>query len=592
MIKLDREKLFSTPGLFFLYIVLSSLLVILYRLIIPGEVPPLAYFSLGWGLVRGGINLIDLFPALALSALVIPFGVHQWPPEKFAPFSPKFLKNLGPSILGAIVAAGVYALLFLLALPLIRNYEADLRARGQLWRLSAEQARSYAALGEWQEVDRLVNICEMIWPGAPEMAGLKAETSIQLEGTAQRLEPAERNASLSLKDLAEFRPLTAAEAIQMAETALREERYYDAHWLATLGVDLAGPGSADSAVASRIASQAWNAVSSLEPNSRQTEAYSIYHLKRDAYMAFISGDWVQAYYLFQELLSLVPGDPDGLHYLRLSEQGFISMAFFVDEMELRRNPEGAIFSLPKGTAEERISMNQGMGRMVMRFSSLSIFPDSAYGYGLEILDFDQAGRLLWRLETPYVKMLPLSQETGSHVLMLLRAFDRVDGQRRWEPEIRNYGDAAPRNAQLTLDLTWDEFRLLAQMRRGQDILNLGELIAATAIGPDYGYLPEVFEAELISRFAEPVLFLPILIFILTVAWRYRAVKKPRFIWLPMLGILPLVFNGAVYFCRNSLYNVSIWAVIYLGFSLAVTVLTAGAVFLFILSLIILSSQHG
>ena len=581
MASLDRDKLLSAQGLFILYILASSLAIFIFRIISPGEAAPLACFYLEWRFVKGALNLFDLFPALAMTAVVIPFGLRSYPPEKFSSFSPNFLRSLSPSIFSAIAATGIYALLFFLVQPLVSNHELNLRTRGRLFELSAEQANYHASMENWSEVERLLNLCESIWPGVPEIVRLKTEASIRLTEISQRIDTP---STQPLQDLSGTNPVNATEAILMAETAFNEERYYDAHWLATLGAGLAGEGSAETAKANRIASEAWDKVNSLEPNSQQTEAYEIYNLKRNAYMAFNSNDYFKAYYLFHELLLRSRSDPEGQYYLRLSEEGLNRMAFFMDEIELNVNSEAAIFSLPRNT--------YGDERLVMYFSSLSVSLDSAYGFDLEVLAFDQTGRLLWRMEAPYIKILPYSEERGSRILMLMRALDKYDSQRSFVPLAQSFGEAAPQNAQLILDLSWEDFQLLSELRRGQDRLTISELIAASHISPNYGYLSQVFDAELISRFAEPILLLPFLILVLVIGWRYRVVNKPRYIWVPMLVVLPLVFSEAVFFFRHSLSNISIWAVVNFGFSIAIISLGAGTLILFFLSLIILASQRG
>ena len=582
MIKPDREKLMSPPSLFILYIFFSSLVIFVFRLIFPAEDPPLAHFSLIWRFIGGAGDLTVFFPALAMSALVIPFGSRYNPREKFTSFSPRFLQNLSSSIFCAIGAAAVYGLLFILVQPVILNYKTDLEARGRLYRISAERAWIHAGRGEWPETGRFLEICDRIWPGSPEIAGLRVETSIRLDEIAHTQDISGRNLLPSRQNLTTPGPVSASQALIMAETAMREERYFDAHWLATLAGDLAAPGSVESANAARLASRAWNAVASLEPNSRQSEAYRIYHLKLDAYRALVSNDWIPAYYLFRELLSLVPNDPDGLYYVNLSEQGLIRMAFFIDEIELQESPAGAFFSLPYPE-----------GRLVMRFSSLSLFPDIAYGIGLEILCFNPLGKILWRMEAPYAKILPLS-ETGDNprISILMHALDRLDGSHSWSVETSSFGAAAPSNTQLSLNLGWDEFILLSGISRGYQNLGPAQLMAISGLGSGYGYLPQIYETEIISRFAEPLLFLPILVLVLALGWRLRAVNRPRYIWLPMLGIFPLVFNGMFQFIRNLLGNIALWAVISAGFTASIFAFSAGILVMLFLSLIVLSAQHG
>ena len=586
-IKLDREKITSPAGMFILYILLSSIVIMGFRFIFPGEPPPLAYFFVQWRLLRGWEDLLNLFPALALSALVIPYGFRHGRQDEYSSFSPRFLKTLSPSIFSAIAAAAIYGVIFILLLPMVMNKKTDLQTQGRLYRLSVEQARSYAAEGEWYEAAGFLAICEMIWPGNKDVEELRTEAFVRLDEFSHRQEPYEAAALPSRLQLTEPGILNASEALRLAERAMQAERFFDAHWLATLAGDLAGPGSAESALAARLASQAWNAVSSLAPNARETEAFRIFHLKQEAYRALVSNEWILAYYNFLEYISLAPGDPEGHYFLDLSEQGLVRMAFFADEMELRESPVGPLFSLPLETRG-----NIETGRMVMRFASLSFFPDLAYGIGLEIMAFDREGRLLWRLESPYAKLLPVTLDGRHQVSMLMRALDRYNRNISWEPRIINYGAEAPSNSQMFLNLNWEDFMLLSEVSGNFGSLNLSELYAASKLGYGYGYLPQIFEAELITRIAEPVFFLPFLILFLSVGWRFRAVKKPMFIWIPMLGVLPLVVNGIYLLYRSYLDNIAVWAVISFGFSMSIVIFALGAVVLFVTSLIYLASQKG
>jgi hypothetical protein len=579
MISLDREKVFSPPGIFTLYIFFSTLVILSFRSIFPGEAVPLDNFSTVWRLLRGAEEIITLFPCLAMSALVFPFVINPDSNEKFSRFSPQLFKKLSPSVLTAIAASGIYALLFLLALPMVLNSKTNLESQARLYKSSLEQARIHADEGDWQEVSEFVNICEMIWPNSPSLSNLAIEVSIRLQ--EQALRPAGGSSVSSAGHLSlEPRPLTVTEALSMAEAAMREEKYYDAHWLATLAGDIAAPGSIEAATASTIASRAWDAVSSLQPNSRESEAYSIYHLKREAYRDLVAGEYISAYYLFLELINLSPNDPEGSYYLALCEEGLVQISFFFYYLELRNSPLGALYSIPNGT-----------GRMVMRFFSLSVFPDSAYGIDLEILSFDREGRLLWRMAAPYAKIVPVSLDSGQHISIMMRVLDRTDGNRRWGPVKEGFAEAPPQNDQLILNMVWEDFILLTQVRRGQDSLSPRELMAASSLG-SFGYMPSIFEAELITRFARPVLLLPLFVIAIVIGWRFRAYKTSRFIWFPMLGVLPLVFSGIVQLGHIGLGNLAIWVVMTLGFSIAIIAFAVGAVVLLLISLLILASQRA
>ncbi|MCL2008450.1 MAG: hypothetical protein FWG77_10225 [Treponema sp.] len=563
----------------------SAIAVIVFRLIVPGEPPPLPIYSISWRFIRGFLSYFELFPAFALSALVIPFGIKVHAKEKINPFSPQFLQYLKAPIMSAIVAAILYGLIFFLAIPLIENREADLRFRGRLYRLAVENARDHAAYGRWEEAAQNLAICEVIWPGSPDTARLRTETEIRLETarlTPDFIIPPSLQAP-SFITLPEAQPLDATDAIERAEAALAVERFFDAHWLATLAGQLAAPGSAEIAIAARIAGRAWEGVNSLEPSIAQAEAYRIYRLKREGYEALVGREYIKAYYIFLELSEISYRDPDIARFLPISEAGVRQIAFFIDEMQLTmgRMLSGAVYSLP-----------HGLGRIVLRVSSLSIFPDFAEGIGADLMAFDSNGYPLWSIEAPFVRFLPITVDSRPGVTALFRALSKTDENIVWNPVVRNIDQIAPDPSSMVLNVSWDNFLLLSDINRGVSVLSPREIRrAALEFGP-YGYMPEVFEAELLKRFSQPLFLFPFGIFTIALGWRYRAEKNPRYMAVPMMGILPLVFYGGIIFKRSFFSNLGTWTVVTFGFTPAVIFFSIGLLVLLILSLIILAAQHG
>ncbi|MDR2185803.1 MAG: hypothetical protein LBO80_09100 [Treponema sp.] len=592
---LKKEQIFSSLGIFIIYSAASFLAILGFRFIFPGQAAPLRNFSGSWRIVQGILNYISLFPALALSALVIPFGFQYSDRENYPRFSPRFLDRVKGPLAAAITAAVVYGLLFFLVLPLAQRREAKLLYEGNLFRLARERAGEFAESGDWPQAAQFMALCDRIWPGSPETASLKTAISIGYENYRMNLPDPTADAFSAAGGEAigipgQQNPVNASQALGLAEQALREERYYDAHWLANLGMRLARPGSVESSEAVRLAGYAWNAVSSLEPNSRERQTYALYHRKRSGYEAMVSGDWIRAYYIFKDLREKTPGDPDVVRFLTMCEQGVAAAAFFTDEMKLAMGDilTGAVFSLPGVSG----------GRWVLRTASLSTFADFSFASGLELAAYDGAGRFLYRMETPYGKFLPFTLEGESKTLLLMRALDREDERVRLEPvwtvlgEQRSPETEPLGNSQLLLDISYEDMLLHAKVLQGTDNLLIGDLFAAARNLENYGYIPQVFQAEILSRIAEPALLLSAAVFSIAAGWSFRARKRPRYIGAPMLGILPLVFTGIVYCYRSAAAVLMTYMIIALRFSTALLICTAAAVLLFIFSLITLAARHG
>jgi len=581
MKKFDFSVFISPLGIFFIYVLVSGLAIMAFRFFFPSEAVPLAYFSSSWRLTNGLLEYFSLFPALALSALVIPFGFIIRPNDRNSPFSPKFFQSLTSSIITAITASAIYGLLFFLVIPLVQNYRSSLLSESRLYTLAKEKAQESAVKGEWDDTLQFTAICEGIWPNGPEHSRLKMEAEIRTQG--ERLAPANYPDTLSVSQaVPDSTPVDATEAITLAEKALAEERYYDAHWLATLAGRLAKPGSVEVTTATRLAGLAWSGVNSMAPTSREIQSYNTYNLKRDGYEALVTGEWIRSYYIFLDLMNMTPGDPDVQKYFALSEAGIKQAAFFVDEIEmtLGRILSGAVYSLPLG-----------MGRLGMRITSLSTSPDTAYGIGVEIMAFDTEGQSLWSMEAPYAKIVPATLDSVPSTVILLRALDRADKNKRWEPEIKGTGRSLPPgSAEIALPVSWENFSLISNVRRGLSSLSSSDLKRAADNLGSCGYLPQVFEAELLERFIRPLFLLPLGIFAIAFGWRLRALKRPRYMAVPMLGILPIVFNGSVHFSRSFLNHLGIWAVTSFGFTSAAIFFGAGIMVMLILSLIVLAAK--
>ncbi|MDR3335680.1 MAG: hypothetical protein LBT16_00615, partial [Treponema sp.] len=408
MVQINKARLFSMTGIFIFYMVISFLLITGFRCIFPGEEAPLDIFFMPWRLIRGVLDFISLFPALTMAGLVIPFGLTPYENEEAYPrFSLRFLDRIKIPVIIAVCTAIVYGLLYFLALPVAQDFQSNLRYKGQIYRLSGDRVKRFAAEENWQEASQFLAVCDGIWPDSQELAEVRVAVSIGVEEL--RTSVLESSYQSSPEDAGPaFRgipgqpnPVDAPEALALAENALAEERYYDAHWLATLADRLARRGSVESAAAVRLASLAWNSIASLEPGARELHAYSIYHLKRDGYEAMVSQDWIRAYYIFRELRELTPQDPDVINYLSMCENGAARIAFFTDEIDMVIGEllTGAVFSIPLAETSSR--------RVVVRIESLSTFDDFSYAVGLEIAAFTESGSPIYRMEAPYAKIIPM-----------------------------------------------------------------------------------------------------------------------------------------------------------------------------------------
>lgn len=585
-IKTDGIK--SPKSIFFIYLLVSSSIIMLFRFIFPGSEPPLVIFLRPWRLIQGALDLFDLFPALVFSALVIPFGIFI-NDEKYRSFSEVFFKRLISSIIPAIFASIVYGAIFLLLFPIVKNYEESLLFKGELFQMAKRNMQEKSRAGEWNEAAQYLSICDEVWPENRDFDKNRAEITVNLnklksekdrEKSSSRTALAREWRNVDLLSLPGVQqPVNAVQSITMSETAFNEKRFFDAHWLAALAGRLAEEGSPEQAHAARLASNAWNEIDSQSPDSREERIHSLFRQKLSGYEAMNSGDWVQAFYIFQELSILTPDDPDTARFFAASERGVTETSFFIEEIKVssREIMTGVVFSLPAQN-----------GRAVLRFSGLTLSWDVAYGTGLEYMEFDYDSRLLADVKASYVKLLPFGVKENSKVLILLHALDRNDENNSWDGEWITGGKTG---AGILLNISFEDFLNLSNVHKGLTNLQINELFRASEKFGLMGYVPEIFEAEILNRFGAAAFFLPMSIFAIILGWRFRAKAKPRYLFVLLLPVLPVIFHGFVFLYRSILNTFGIWLVLGLGFTAALVILSVFLALLLFILLLILSAQH-
>jgi len=581
---------FRTPQfIFFIYTLAAILVVMIYRFIFPGAPVPLIIYSRNWRLIQGIIEVFNLFPAIAFSGLVIPFGIAAME-ENFKSFSDIFFKRFFISIVTVIVSAVIYGIIFFLAYPMSVTYKENMRYSGEIYQIAKKNAIEFGDQKEWFDASQFLNICDQIWYKSPELKEIRDAIAINLQEDSSLKGEAKARARAALT--ADYRnlditplsanqnPLDAAQAITMSRKAFNEKRYYDSHWLANLGTRLAERGSVEAANASRLASDAWNMIASLAPNAKEMRLYELYNLKLSGYQAMEAGEWILAFYIFQELLTFTPDDPDAKNFLAVSEKKAKETAFFIDEMELSVGGilHGAIFSLPSGN-----------GRAVLRFNNLTTSQDVAYGLGFEYMEFDANMIPKASVKSRYAKLTPFTLNGKPQVLVLTHALDRTNKDNYFKAEWL-LGSSATNG--IFLDTSFEDLVLITQVRRGLNNLRINDLFAASKKLEEEGYINQIFQAEILNRLGSVMFFLPMGIFVIVIAWRYRAKEKSRYFFALLLPILPVVFNGFVFLYRSVINTFGIWLILNFGFTAALVIFIATVAITLFISLVSLSAQHS
>jgi hypothetical protein len=586
---INADKMRTPQFIFFIYTLSAILVVMIYKFIFPGEATPLIIYSRNWRLIQGVIEVFNLFPAIAFSGLVIPFGIASIE-ENYKSFSDIFFKRFFASIVTVIVASVIYGIIFFLAYPMVVSYKENLIYSGEIYKLAKENAMNCRDTKEWFEASQFLKICDHVWYESPELKELRDEIAINLQEdiSVKGREVSRARAALTADyHLLEVIPLSedqspvnAAQAIAMSKEAFNDKRYYDAHWLANLGTRLAEKGSVEGANSARLASEAWNMITSLSPNAKEMRLFELFNIKLSGYQAMESGEWIRAFYIFQDLLTLTPDDPDTKKFLAVSEKNAKESAFFIDEMEVSLGDilNGALFSLPSGN-----------GRAILRFGNLTTSVDVAYGIGFEYMEFDANMVPKTSVKSRYAKLTPFTLNGKPQILILTHALDRTDKNNDFKSEWL-LGNSI--TGGIFLDVSYEDLLVISDVRRGLKNLRINDLFAAAKKLEDKGYISQIFQAEILNRLGSVMFFLPMAIFVIVIAWRYRAKERPRYLFVLLLPVLPVVFNGFVFLYRSVINTLGIWLVISMGFAAALIVFIAAMAVTLFVSLVSLAGQHS
>jgi lipopolysaccharide export LptBFGC system permease protein LptF len=513
------------------------------QLFFSSEPIPLPIYNISWPLVGALIEFISLFPIILFSAIALVFVFSIFEEQNHSRFSPQFLSSMAKPLITIIGATAVYGILLLLFQPMLFDSRYRMHTQAQLFTDAKTKATEEIQREDWKEAAIHLAICERIWKQSKETQELRDKLAVAQEKERGKLidlehQSPEKGYMETPEGLipllsGQRSPVTIREALTLAESNLKRNKAFDAHWYASVAKKMAKPGSPEATEATRLATQAWNAIAEQKPTTQEKNAYRIYKDKLEGYNAIQSGDYIRAYYIFNALSQEVPSDPDVKKYKETALAGTKKVAFFQDEAikSVGETLSYGLFSIP-------IHDNQGgnLGLGILKIDTLTILSDVSYGTKVTFQILNTAGVLQQSVQSDYAKFSPFAE---NKTLMLLKAIDKNNKNLVWEP--RWTGTAGKQETYLVLDISYEDFLLASHAQTNSRNLSVLELFNAQKKLASYGFIPQIFQLELLNRIMDPFLCLVLSIVTLALSWRLRPVKKPGFIVFPMVLLLPIAF---------------------------------------------------
>lgn len=386
---------------------------------------------------------------------------------------------------------------------------------------------------------------------------------------------------------------TILELIQMSDEAAQNKSWFDAHYWAQLAVDACDGTNTNLQAAMQRANYAWKMLS--EPpgfDNSQEQAY--YKQKKDAYEAFVRGDYLKAYYSFITIQNNYPeSDPDVEKFLALSQEQVENQYFFFDETQYMRditNGSEVYFMLnyPDGSKNVFFISNT----MDMRRQGGLV----SYLENLYVIHYDENGNFGYSLYVPFAKAVatPIS-EFGSVAnrqalgissdweyvpVITLQSVDRNTEGLISVPEYsfsvtglteeiaRDLGlktEASPEGDEssdssvqdsgvMILPMSFSDFHSMGGAAAGAGEMALWTLYRFIPNAQSYGFSGEAFTQNFVQRITFPFILLIMFVFSACMGWNYR-IESPdaifKFRWLlliPIFGLIMIaVFDVVLYF---------------------------------------------
>lgn len=435
-----------------------------------------------------------------------------------------------------------------------------------------EALRKSEQLSVSKDEDFLFSFDEPVAPAGAEQLESEEELPVKLEPPV----------------LTHDKGYSSKELIELSKKASDEERWFDAHYWATLAMQASRETDTNYKIAVDAANEAWAKMST--PSGFDTEEQNRYYrLKKKGYSALNSGDFLTAYYIFESLFNLdeeKSKDPDVIRYLALSKEQLENQYFFIDETSLMQQMDlhyGIYFELPDSLGGKRVYSIGAMASTRKDGGYVRYLQDFSY------VEFDEEGNYVCTCYVPFAKVVPVPVNTFTEEQIKLLGLDpkwktipeiylqSVDRKTQGVASLPVYeksssGMSIQKEALILLPMAYSEFDMLETVAQGPGDMGISALYKFCQSKKDFGFSKNIYIQSFVSRCTYPLLILVLILLCGCAAWNYGFADEKSLFKFKYIFAMPLLF--AVYFV--------LLEVIVYSFTLLNFVLTGAAGFMALL----------
>ena len=329
-------KIFRHVILVILFYILFSFIGIGLFVFFTSSVPEdLSEFARQYRFYEAVLGFLKLLPSLLLAAFFVglswSFGrADSKNVDRFSSIRVVFFKNvLALSLICIVLSLFASEVLS----PLIRNKQENMAENERNYENYLYLAEQSLFEEDYIYAKYYIDNALALKPNEKDALDLNDTIDVFYLGIKQQIRKQQKEA------LAEEIPTsvqdygyTSFELMEKAKKAFASEAYFDAHYYASLLLEVSEKNNGNRQEAQQLASDAWNKLQD-NPRGINSEQAEVYELKRLGYFSFMNQEYEKAYYLFSDLAARYPSDLDIGRYFALSKEQMDQKYFFASEVD-------------------------------------------------------------------------------------------------------------------------------------------------------------------------------------------------------------------------------------------------------------------
>ena len=531
-------------GMLSTFLIIGFVLCLVFGFLYPHPVELINSAVFPYKFLSGLQYFLAFLPALFFAGFIISLAVHFGHNAEggFKRFSKATLERYKLVIITSLICAFVLTLSNECFSILIKNKKENLINRPKIITEYVKVGNNLLNQGYCNRALNYANAALKLEPNSKEASILKDKATVEInrmETSNLHFKLYENDIESDTVDRVLINPEQISEVYTLYQKAVEcfdNEEWFNAHYYATLGINLATPKDPNLSNLKDIANEAWNNLTEFV-KLQKSEDQNHFEKKYEGYLALHQKDDLKAYYIFKELSTTsreLSIDPDVNFYLDVAENRIREKYFFVDETFEQESFEYAnniYFAYDYKDGSKDIVYFKGVTSVEETGNSIQYLRD------LTIVTIDKDKEVYRTVKVPYAKVLPVSVEslnettkqlleidekTKSIPYLMLNSIGRSDSSIRIIPTFTYATEQnVPNPSFLILPIPFDDFILLEKNTINPDTLSLIDLVKFVNIAEKYGFAETIFVQVLMNRLLFPLWILIILIFAATFAWHNR-----------------------------------------------------------------------